>query len=184
MSTPFRLQLPREIHEEMAAQAIAELPYTAATGIFLQSRTRFWEKQGLPSQAATDLPITLVLDMTFHQPGTRGILMSLSAGNQARAFAALDEEERQAAALDQVERIFPGIREQYEGGKSYAWELDPWALGGYSWMRPGQFTSLSPLSSPEGRVFFAGEHASPWPAWMQGALWSGKRAAVAVMAAS
>jgi proteasome lid subunit RPN8/RPN11 len=26
LSTPFRLRLPREIHEEMAAQAIAELP--------------------------------------------------------------------------------------------------------------------------------------------------------------
>jgi len=165
-------------------RAIAELPYAAATNVYLQSRTRFWEEQGLPSLATTDLPITLVLDMSFHQVGSRGILTSLSAGSQARAFAALSEEARQAAVLDQMEKIYPGIREQYEGGTSYAWELDPWALGGYSWMRPGQFTSLHPhISTPEGRIFFAGEHASPWPAWMQGALWSGKRAAEAVMAA-
>lgn len=165
-------------------KAVAELPYAAATGVCLQMRTRFWEASGLPGQAMTDLPITLVLDMTFHQPGTRGILMSLTGGHQARAFAALGEDERQASVLNQMEQIYPGIREHYEGGASYAWELDPWALGGYSWMRPGQFTSLyAHIATPEGRIFFAGEHASPWPAWMQGALWSGKRAAEAVMAA-
>jgi monoamine oxidase len=166
-------------------RAIAELPYTAATNVCLQARTRFWEHQGLPSQATTDLPITLVLDMSFHQPGSRGILMSLTSGAQARTFAALSEEARQEIVLNQVEKIFPGIREQYEGGTSYAWELDPWALGGYSWMRPGQFTSLHPhIATPEDRIFFAGEHASPWPAWMEGALWSGRRAAEMVMAAS
>ncbi|PYM98692.1 MAG: hypothetical protein DME07_21945 [Candidatus Rokuibacteriota bacterium] len=30
---------------------------------------------------------------------------------------------------------------------------------------------------PEGRVYFAGEHTSPWMGWMQGALESGLRAA-------
>jgi monoamine oxidase len=29
----------------------------------------------------------------------------------------------------------------------------------------------------EGRVHFAGEHTSPWPGWIQGALHSGLRAA-------
>jgi len=29
----------------------------------------------------------------------------------------------------------------------------------------------------EGRVWFAGEHASPWPGWMQGAIASGLKAA-------
>jgi monoamine oxidase len=29
----------------------------------------------------------------------------------------------------------------------------------------------------EGRIYFAGEHTSRWPSWMQGALESGNRAA-------
>jgi monoamine oxidase len=36
---------------------------------------------------------------------------------------------------------------------------------------------LPHIATPEGRVHFAGEHASSWPGWMQGALESGNRAA-------
>jgi monoamine oxidase len=36
---------------------------------------------------------------------------------------------------------------------------------------------LPHVARPEGRVYFAGEHASAWPGWMQGALESGNRAA-------
>jgi monoamine oxidase len=43
--------------------------------------------------------------------------------------------------------------------------------------KPGQFELLRHTGTPEGRVHFAGEHASPWPGWIQGALHSGLRAA-------
>ena len=36
---------------------------------------------------------------------------------------------------------------------------------------------LPHLARPEGRVHFAGDHTSPWPGWMNGALQSGARAA-------
>jgi len=169
---------------EPKRRAIADLPYTAAISVFLQARTRFWEVQGLPRVAETDLPITYVLDTSWYQPGTHGMLMCLTAGDHARALATLSEEARQMAVLDQMERLYPGVSEQYEVGTSYDWEHDPWALGAYSWLRPGDFTTLQPhIGTPEGRIFFAGEHVSPWPAWMEGALWSGKRAAEAIMAA-
>src|SRR2546430_12324154 len=78
----------------------------------------------------------------------------------------------------QVERIFPGIREDFERGVSKSWDQDPWARGAFAYLRPGQMLSLLPhLARPEGRVHFAGEHTSPWSGWMQGALDSGLRAA-------
>jgi monoamine oxidase len=41
-----------------------------------------------------------------------------------------------------------------------------------------RFRPVCPLiAKPEGRVYFAGEHTSPWIGWMQGALQSGLRAA-------
>ena len=68
--------------------------------------------------------------------------------------------------------------ENFEGGGSKCWDEDVWARGGYAWFRPGQMTSLLPhIAAAEGRVHFAGEHASAWPGWMQGALESGNRAA-------
>jgi monoamine oxidase len=166
-------------------QTIRELPYTSVTRVYVQTRTRFWRERGESGYATTDLPLMACADATLGQPGSRGILMSYQAGPQARATAALAPDERVARTLAEMERVFPGVGGQYEWGTSYAWDADPWARGDYSWLRPGQGTTLAPhLGTPEGRVYFAGEHVSPWPGWMQGALWSGARAAQAIVAAA
>ena len=74
--------------------------------------------------------------------------------------------------------ILPAISEHYEGGASVCWDEDVWARGAYAWFKPGQMESLLPhIARPEGRVHFAGDHTSPWPGWMNGALQSGARAA-------
>jgi len=108
--------------------------------------------------------------------------MSFQAGETARRTADLSESERVAMSVREMEKVYPGMEANFEWGTSYAWDLDEWARGDYAWMRPGQFTSLEPyIGTPEGRVYFAGEHASPWPGWMQGALWSGLRAARSII---
>jgi monoamine oxidase len=44
--------------------------------------------------------------------------------------------------------------------------------------KPGQMTAWAKIfSKPEPLLYFAGEHLSPWNGWMEGALWSGERAA-------
>jgi monoamine oxidase len=183
---PFAVLRDVEVSPPFSApkrRAIAELPHTSVTRVFLQSRTRFWAERGEPGFASTDLPIMTCMDSTANQPGPRGILMSFQAGEDARRTAALSESERLAMTLREMEKVYPGIGANYEWGTSYAWDLDEWARGDYTWMRPGQFTALEPhIGSTEGRVYFAGEQASPWPGWMQGALWSGLRAARAIMA--
>jgi monoamine oxidase len=163
-------------------RAINELPQTSVTRVFLQTRTRFWSDQGDPGFASTDLPIMTCLDAAVNQAGPRGIMMSFQGGDQARQTAAQSEDERVATAVREMEKVYPGMAGSYEWGTSYSWDQDPWARGDYAWMQPGQFTALEPyIGTPEGRVYFAGEHASPWPGWMQGALWSGLRAARAIM---
>lgn len=58
------------------------------------------------------------------------------------------------------------------------YDHDEWARGAYAWFRPGQMASLMPhVAGAEGRVHFAGEHASSLPGWMHGALESGNRVA-------
>ena len=90
----------------------------------------------------------------------------------------MPERERIEFALEEMQRVYPGIREHFELGASKSWDDDPWARGGYCWFKPGQMAALLPHSArPEGRVHFAGEHTSTWPQWMQGALESGMRAA-------
>ena len=90
----------------------------------------------------------------------------------------MPERARIDYAVDQVEQIYPGMRENLEGGVSKCWDEDAWARGAAAWFRPGQMIDFLPhIGRPEGRIHFAGEHTSPWPGWMQGALQSGLRVA-------
>jgi len=145
----------------------------------LQSRKRFWVNEGLTGFATTDLPIGQVWDTTYKQPGVRGILQAFPISLHSRRVTEMPEKERISFALEQVESVYPGTRENFEGGVSKCWDEDEWARGGTAFYKPGQFSSLLPhVARPEGRVHFAGEHTSVWiDGWMQGALESGNRVA-------
>jgi monoamine oxidase len=159
-------------------QAIAQLGNTSVVRVFMQTRKRFWRDEGLSGAVTTDLPIMAAYDKTHYLPGKRGLLEAYVAGARARRLAAMTSRERLNFTVGQMERILPAIREYYEGGSSVCWDEDEWARGAYAWFKPGQMESLLPyIARPEGRVHFAGDHTSPWPGWMNGALQSGARAA-------
>ncbi len=178
---PFTLLRRVEVSPPFAQakqQAIQELPYTSVARIYLQTRTPFWVDKGLPGTASTDLPVMWLWEPSKGQAGPRGILESYSAGAAARRFTAMREPDRIAAAMEQMEPVYPGLKTAFEGGASKCWDEDEWSRGDYAWFRPGQLTAMMKvIAAPEGRIHFAGEHASPWPGWMQGALYSGSRAA-------
>jgi monoamine oxidase len=159
-------------------RAIRELPYTSAARVYLQSRTEFWAGEGLGISAYTDLPVMAIVNSTLNQRGTRGILDSYMTGEQSRRVTQMKETERLMFTLREVEKVYPAIRKNFEGGTSVCWDEDRWARGAYAWFEPGQMSELLPhIARVEGRIHFAGEHASSWPGWMQGAFQSGHRAA-------
>ena len=119
-----------------------------------------------------------IVNSTLNQGGARGILESYTAGEQARRVAAMTETLRLEFTASEMEKVYPGIRKNFEGGASVAWDEDGWARGAYAWFKPGQMSELLPhIARAEGRIHFAGEHTSSWPGWMQGAFQSGHRAA-------
>jgi monoamine oxidase len=93
----------------------------------------------------------------------------------------MDDETRLEEALEDVSKIHPRIRDVYEVGASHAWYDDRWANGAFALFAPEQQTQLqAAITTPEGRIHFAGEHCSLYHAWIQGALESGIRAARAI----
>jgi monoamine oxidase len=163
-------------------RAIAELQLTSVARVFLQTRTRFWESQGLSGVVLTDRPWS-VFTHTPDPASRRGILESYSAGAEARRIAQIRESPVSPAARE-VAAVFPELPGEIEGGAAKLWDEDEWAGGAYTWFKPGQMRSLLPLiARTEGRILFAGEHTSDHPGWMQGALASGVRAAREVMEA-
>jgi monoamine oxidase len=180
-AVPFSVLRHMEISPRFSAEkqkAIEQLLYTSVARIYLQTRRRFWVEEGLSGGASTDLSNMLIYDGASNQPGTRGILETYTAGSQARQVTAMKEGERISSTLGLVEKVHPRILQDFEVGVSKCWDEDEWARGAYTWFKPGQMTSLMPhVARPEGRVYFAGEHASSLPGWMQGALESGNRVA-------
>lgn len=166
-------------------RAIQELATTSVTRIYLQTRERVWERLGLPAGASTDGPLGVCTDLSALQPGPHAVIESYQAGAAAHRSGARLLAEQLARTASAMDALYPGIDAARDGGAAYAWHEDQWARGGYAWSRPGDMTTLEPhVGTPEGRVYFAGDHASPWPGWMQGALWSGLRAAQAIIAVS
>lgn len=181
-AVPFTVQKNIEVSPAFSVEkqrAIEQLPYHSVSKIFLQSRKRFWIEEGLNGFATTDLPISQTWDMTYKQPGTRGILQAYPISLHSRRVTAMPENQRISFALEQVESIYPDMRKNFEGGVSKCWDEDEWARGATSFYKPGQITSLLPhVAQSEGRVHFAGEHTSVWiDGWMQAALESGNRVA-------
>lgn len=166
-------------------RAIAELPYPDVTKIVLQTRTRFWRAKGLSGFAETDLPLPEVWDLSEGQAGQRGLLLAYVAGLHAKLPRGLTSADRLSWARQLMTRLFPELPDEYEGGTSYSWGEDPWCRGAYPTYGPGQVIDLFPaVRQSEGRLHFAGDHASVWPGWMQGALESGNRVARAIDASS
>jgi len=184
---PFTVLRGIELPASLSAakrEVIEKMRYGAVTRVYLQSRMRYWEGDGLNGYATPDLPME-IWSPTLTQPGTRGIVMSYIYEEMARKVAAMAPEARIEDFLELAEKIFPGMKQNFEGGTSYSWDQDPFQRGAYALYKKGEMLKFEPEARrAEGRLHFAGEHTSPWSGWMQGALYSGLRAANEVCEAS
>ncbi len=156
---------------------IGNLRYGPVTRTSLQFRTRSWERRGENGFGISDAPLEL-WHPTFTQPGTRGLLQAYMYEELALRIGATSPDEQVTWTAHHLEEMLPGTLGDFEGGVTKNWHTDPWQLGAFAEYNRGEFQSLHPhIARPEGRIHFAGEHASPWWGWMQGALHSGIRAA-------
>ena len=99
--------------------------------------------------------------MTYARPG------------EAERITNLKEKDRVGNTLTELEQIFPGLQENFEGSATKCWLDDEWSRG--AWCFVG-FRDFGGASAVDGRIHFAGEHISQWSSWIQGALSSGLRA--------
>jgi monoamine oxidase len=158
--------------------AIFSLRHTPCAKVCLETASRFWDGEHTDGFALTDLGISEIWNATGLQPGEGGILQAYMTGEDAVAVESLDDEARLRETLRQADLVYPGMQSSYRRGAFYSWTNDQWARGAWAYLAPGDTTAILPhLHTAEGRVHFAGDHTSPWPGWMQGAIHSGKRAA-------
>jgi monoamine oxidase len=143
----------------------------------MQVKDRYWRKDGLTGFSATDLP-SEIWDPHYESDAARGIIAHYVKGRDAGKFMTMSAEERLAFSTNHVDSVFPGLKPQLEGAFIKVWGEDPWAGYAHAIGTPNDLTLHLPhLITAEGRIHFAGEHASAYHGWIQGAIESGNRTA-------
>ena len=154
--------------------------YAPATRIYIQFNNRFWENESLNGWGNTDLPEE-IWQPSWDMTGNTGVLMSYLRWSAAEDMDTLNQDERNNAVLNRWENIFEGSINNFDKGVSKSWVLDEWSKGAWASPTTSQNETLNEsIAQTEGRIHFAGEHASNDRGWMQGALFSGLRAATEI----
>ena len=149
--------------------------YAPATRIYIQFKNRFWENESLNGWGNSDVPEE-IWQPSWDMSGNTGVLMSYLRWSAAEDMDTLNDDERNNSILNRWENIFDGSINNFDTGVSKSWALDEWSKGAWASPTTSQNETLDEsISQIEGRVHFAGEHASNDRGWMQGALFSGLR---------
>ena len=170
-------------------RAIRELNYDSATKVLAVTARRFWELDDgiFGGGTYTDLPTGMTYypadNATARDPDVSRrpavMLASYTWGQPARRLAALTPRDREARALEHLSGVHPQLGQAGTVTRtaSWSWDQHPWSSGAFAWFMPGQHSALyRDVIAPEGRVHFAGEHASLSHTWIQGAFESALRA--------
>ncbi len=176
----FHASLPAA-HEQL----VNEISYGAVTKVMIEYRKRFWNERGWSGRLTTDAPIVMTWHATSHFEHERGILTAYTGGAPGAALSALSDEERIETAVAEIERHFPGSSTWIENVSTIAWLNEPFTRASYMALAPGDVMKhWETLFQPAGRLFFAGEHATPIQGFMEGAVESGQRAARLILGAA
>lgn len=118
-----------------------------------------------------------IIDTSNENPGV--LVGSYVWGQDARRLGALDKDERANIVVDAVSKIHPEIIEEgmVKDYASISWDNYKYSKGAFCFMKPGDFSNYyQDAISPEGNLFFSGEHCSLDNGWIQGAIASSLKA--------
>uniref|UniRef100_A0A6I8P1C5 Amine oxidase n=1 Tax=Ornithorhynchus anatinus TaxID=9258 RepID=A0A6I8P1C5_ORNAN len=171
--------------------ALRRLHYVGATKVALGFRRRFWEAEGIAGgKSVTDGLSRAVYYPSDRVRGPGGLLLAGYAwSSAAEAFAGLPAPEVFRLALAELEGLHGAqARELWDGtGVVQRWAQDPRSQGGFVVMEPSgaaapgdEDGASEAWIEPEGRVYFAGEHAAFPHGWVEAAVKAGLRAARAI----
>ena len=150
---------------------VKNLPYDSYGRAILQSRTRFWEKDGIsPNIEIESSALSSVWRMAEDVKTERGLLIGTAPLGSAEA------------ALAAFRKFYPGGSEDMEQALAVDWTHDPWAMAclpvSYA---PGELSKFWPeVIQPCGRIHFAGVYADNLTFGMEAAVRSANRVAEAI----
>ncbi len=184
--------------DSLKQTAITQLGYGKNAKLQLQFNTRYWYNLngtapwGIGNgNTYSDTGYQNTWEVTRAQNGQTGILVDYTGGGVPLASFTGDPEDPKVAAkyakvfLSQLEPVFPGITQQWNGIATLdVPSVEPYLRGSYSYWKVGQYTLFSGYEKARqpnpttGKCHFAGEHCSTnFQGYMEGGAEEGARAA-------
>jgi monoamine oxidase len=164
--------------------AIRELGMGTNSKLNVGFRSRVWRTLGCNGDTYADTGYQATWEVSRAQPGTAGILVDYTGGRIGDSFGSGTPSSRAQQFLAQLEPVLPGVSAQWDGRATVDyWPAYPWTRGSYSYYKPGQYTRFGGAEEQvSGACHFAGEHTTQdYQGYLQGAVFSGERAAAEVL---
>ena len=164
---------------EAQSAAIRELPYTQILQIHLKAKTNFWEKDGLPADMWTDLPIERIFADRDVDGTPNGLFRIWINGRGARRSVWEDRSKIAERVSAYMKTVRPASEGEFDVLAVQDWtKTNPLAGGAYMHWAPGQISQWAEaMDQPASSLVFAGEHLSRLHTGMEGAMESGENAA-------
>jgi len=164
----------------LQAEAVAKIPYGQGTSVFLRIAEPFWKVDGLGSSLWSDGAAGKAYDWTT--PSGRYVWSFLS-GVSNRPVRRLDDADTMRYALRVLTAARPSMRGRVEPIGLMNWSRHPFSRGTYAYRAPGQIARYGNVAADvHDNLHFAGEHTAVMLQGMEGAMESGERAALEVLA--
>ena len=131
-------------------------------------------------------PATLYWNVFFRAQHALAVLTAYYTGQRAAVFAGSSDEEAVTRTLQDLRRHFPRSHPKLLSYRRFDWSTDPYACGGYTFLRPNANRARARLAAPDtGRLFWAGSETATEPiaATVAGAYTSALRASSEVLKA-
>jgi monoamine oxidase len=143
----------------------------------------FWPRRLSTLVSATG-PVTLYWNVFYKATLAFPLLTAYCTGPRAAALSECGEDEVVALVVADLRRHFPRSKPRLLAWRLVDWSRDPFARGGYTFLRQGAADARARLAASDtGRLFWAGSETATEPiaATVGGAFSSGLRAAREVL---
>jgi monoamine oxidase len=168
--------------DERKLNSIQNTIYCPATKVAFHTQQAFWEQQGIrggASYSGEGIRQTYYPSVKFNPNRGSVMLASYTIGDDADRLGNMSESERHAYVKNAVGKVHPELQTpgMVADVASIAWGNYKWSAGGCTvhWsddMSDESNHTIDYLEAarPQNTLFFAGEHCSKYPAWLQGSI--------------
>lgn len=189
---PFSILQKMELYgfDEEKLDTIHKTIYWPATKVLFHCSQPFWQQSGIFGGASfSDEGIRQIYYPSLNGNGLEGsvLLASYTIGSDAGLLGAMPDQHRIKHVKTVLSKLHPQLKEPgiLMDTASIAWGNYKWSSGGCAlpWNHGRSYDdrNIPNTARPQNTLFFAGEHCSRFPAWIQGSIESSLEAVYGIL---